>query len=201
LSVKTEISFKSKSPVKDIKTVSFPFEVPSINIKTGGYISSASFAQDSISNPTIAIVFEPTSTVSSTDLTIIDSGSSSNPQCSVAIRNNSVTLNAGTQAITSTTTNPASFSKDKQYIMLVYFNGTSSKVYVNNVNTEIGSASINPGTNPLSGITIGADRTGANGVSARISEVIIYNRPLKASERKNIMTYLSKKYGITVVGI
>ena len=176
--------------------------IPAIGMDVAGNMSVASFANSTtLSTSTIIIVFKPTAALNSTAKTIVDSGSAGSTT-SIGIKSDRVVLNAGTLVETSTITNPAAFVASNSYILMVYFNGASSKVFSNNI-TEVGGsgAVLNAGTNSLSGLTIGADKTPANGIAAEISEVIIYNRILKDTERSDVMSYLAKKYKITVTGI
>lgn len=177
-------------------------ELPALAMKVAGDISVANFSGSALPQSTIAIVFKPTVAPNGTAVTIADSGASSNLTSSIAIRNNQVVLNAGLAANSSTITNPASFSLNGEYILIVYFSGTSSKVFVNNM-TEVGGsgATLSAGTNALNGLTIGASKSGASGIAAEISEVVVYNRVLKSTERQDVMSYLSKKYKITVTGL
>lgn len=176
--------------------------IPDVNITTGGKMTLTNFYQDALNTSTVVIVFQPTVAIGASSLVIADSGASGNTTCSIGIQSNLVNLNAGSSVNSSTVTNPASFVINRQYILMVYFNGSSSKVFSNNI-TEVGGsgATLNPGTNALDGLTIGTDKSGSNGLSAEISEVIIYNRVLKDSERTDVMNYLSKKYKIPVTGI
>jgi hypothetical protein len=64
-------------------------------------------------------------------------------------------------------------------------------------NSDIAST----GTNQLAGITLGSNKNGLNGFSGNISEVAVFNRVIKASERKEIFTYFSKKYKIDITGV
>ena len=87
------------------------------------------------------------------------------------------------------------------YIVAFYANGSSSKSYVNTATAMTGGATINPGANILTGVTIGADYNSGYEFTGLVSEVIIYNRPLQTQERKDVMNYLGQKYGITITGI
>jgi hypothetical protein len=64
-----------------------------------------------------------------------------------------------------------------------------------------GNANLSPGSNALTGLTIGMDKSGSNGFNGYISEIIIYDRQLKLQERKDVMSYLAKKYRITVANL
>ncbi len=163
-------------------------------------VTLANFYQGSSSQNTIFIVFRPLFATSSTAKILFDS-SSSNSTSSIGIKNTSVNLNAGTSVDTATATNSASFANGNDYVVAAYFNSSSSQVFVNNATTRAGNGAINPNSNQLGGLTIGTDKSGNNGFNGYISEIIIYNRPLKLQERKDIMSYLSKKYKISVTGL
>jgi Tfp pilus assembly protein PilE len=174
-------------------------QTPSIDFSQSGKMAISNFYQGSFAQATIFIVFKPNS-VNST-MTLLDFGPSKSTS-SIAIINNQITLNAGSAASTSTSGNPANFIANNSYILNVYFNGSNSKVYVNDVTNLIGNGStINPGSNIIDGLTIGATNGGSSGFIGQISEVIIFNRPLNATDRKYVMKYLSKKYQIIVNGL
>ena len=173
-------------------------QIPSLNFTSSGIISIANFYQGASVQSTIFMVIRPLVTPSSTTQIIVDSGSATTT--TVGIKNNAVRLNAGT-GVDTAATNPASFSNSNDYIMNSYLNGSSSQVFVNNAESRAGNAAVNAGTNSLTGLTIGADRSSASAFTGLISEVIVYNRPLKLQERKDVMNYLSKKYKISVTGL
>lgn len=173
-------------------------QIPSLNFTSSGIISIANFYQGASVQSTIFMVIRPLVTPSSTTQIIVDSGSTTTT--TVGIKNNAVRLNAGTGVDTGAT-NPASFSNSNDYIVNAYLNGSSSQVFVNNAESRAGNAAVNAGTNSLTGLTIGADRSSASAFTGMISEVIVYNRPLKLQERKDVMNYLSKKYKISVTGL
>ncbi len=163
-------------------------------------IALANFYQGSSVQNTVFIVFRPLFATSSTAKILLDS-SSANSTSSIGIKNTAVNLNAGTSVDTATATNPASFANGNDYVVAAYFNSSSSQVFANNAATSAGSGTINPNSNQLGGLTIGTDKSGINGFKGYISEIIIYNRPLKLQERKDVMSYLSKKYKISVTGL
>ena len=171
-------------------------DLPAVNMTVNGKMSLDKFSGSALSQSTIIIVFKPTAIVDSNPLTIIDSGVSGSTS-SISIKSDGVVLNAG-----NTIATPASFVQDNNYILMVNFNGKSSKVFVNNI-VEVGGlgANLDPGTNAFYGLTIGANKNGANGIAANISEVIIYNRTLKDVERQDVMSYLMAKYKINVAGL
>lgn len=181
--------------------------IPALNMTVAGKMSLSNFVGSALDKSTVVLVFRPTIAPTATATTIFDSGATGNATVSIGIKNDRVELNAGATVETSSTTNAANFYQGVAYILVVYFNGASSKVYANNI-YEIGStvsncalsanATISPGANYLDGITVGADKSGSNGIAAEIPEVIVFNRVLKDSERLDLMSYLSKKYKITV---
>ena len=175
--------------------------LPAVKFSGTGKMALANFVDSAPSAATLVIVFKPLAEIGSVAFAIADSGLSSNATSSISIKSNLVNLNAGTSVDSSATTNAASFVKDNKYVLMVYLNGASSKVFVNNT-TEVGGsgAVLNCGSNLLNGLTIGTDKSGANGINAEISEVIVYNRVLRDSEKIDVMSYLSKKYKITVTG-
>ncbi len=154
---------------------------------------STNFYQGTSLQNTIFLVIRP-NTSSSTIQTILDSGSSGSPTASISIQDTAIILNAGTSNSSSTT-----FTAGNDYVIAAYFNTTSSQVFVNNATTAVGSG--NSGSNQLTGLTIGTNKSGSSGFNGLISEVIVYNRPLKMQERKDVMNYLSKKYKISVSGL
>lgn len=165
-----------------------------------GKISLSSFYQGSFAQNTIFIVCRPTAMPSSFTRIFIDSASGASVSASGIYATNSVHFNLGSVSNTATVTNPANFVLGQDYILALYFNNTSSKAYVNNTKQTAGNANVSPGSNGLSGLTIGSDRNGNYGFNGLISEIIIYNRTLKDAERAVIFRYLSAKYKIPVLG-
>jgi prepilin-type N-terminal cleavage/methylation domain-containing protein len=115
---------------------------------------------------------------------------------------------SGTYTVWSNTgTNPPNISINTKHMVVAYLNGSASKIYFDNAINMVGGATLNYGTgygavsNQVDGMTIGSNQFNTERFTGYISEVIIYNRALNLSERKDVMKYLSKKYGIAVVGI
>lgn len=171
-------------------------KIPSLLFNGTNKIELANFYQGSTSQNTIFIVANP-----STITTIILDSSSSGSSSSIGQNSNSFSMNLGSLVSTGTVTNPIVNLAKVSYIAAVYFNGLNSKVYFNSSSIIAGGSTINPGTTPLTGVSIGANRSNASNYSGLISEIIIYNRPLQNQERKDVMSYLSKKYGILVTGL
>jgi prepilin-type N-terminal cleavage/methylation domain-containing protein len=153
--------------------------------------SSNSFYQGDSSQSTIFTVLQPLS-LNSPLVAISNTGSST---VEIQVGESVVNLYAGTSNCSVSN----NFEIGSDYIIAGYFNGNLSKVFVNSATTETGSG--DAGTNSLSGLTIGTDKNGESGFIGLISEIIVYNRPLKLQERKDIMNYLSKKYKISVTGL
>lgn len=155
--------------------------------------SASNFYQGSSAQATIFLVVRPLSAPSSTTQVVLDSISSGSTT-SIGIEDTALNLNAGSSVDLSTT-----FAIATDYVIAAYFNTTSSQAFVNEATTAIGSGSI--GSNSITGLTIGTDKSGSNGFNGLISEIIVYNRPLKTQERKDVMFYLAKKYRISVTGL
>lgn len=171
-------------------------KIPSLLFNGTNKIELANFYQGSTSQNTIFIVANP-----STITTIILDSSSSGSNSNIGQNSNSFSMNLGSLVSTGTVTNPIVNLAKVSYIAAVYFNGSNSKVYFNSSSIIAGGSTINPGTTALTGVSIGANRSNASNYSGLISEIIIYNRPLQNQERKDVMSYLSKKYGILVTGL
>lgn len=174
-------------------------KVPGIEFNGSGSITLANFYQGATSQSTVFLVFRTNYNPSATQVTLFDAGSAQSTS-SIGIKSTAVSLNAGSAVDTATSTNPASFSGGREYVVAAYFNTTASNAYVNNVATKAGNGNISAGSNSLNGVTIGANKSGTAGFTGVISEVIIFNRPLKLQERKDVMGYLAKKYKISVTG-
>jgi len=166
------------------------------NGSTDNSFELSNFYQGSSAQNTIFFVFRPTSL---SNETLMDGVSSS---YSVTIKDsNEVTLSTGTAVSTGTATNAANFIASEDYVMAVYFDGNSSRVYINDATTVIGNNNLSVGSGELIGLKIGTDTSDLNSFNGLISEVIIFNRVLKLQERKDVMSYLSTKYKISVSGL
>ena len=170
-------------------------KIPSVNIDGTGKISVTSFYQGTSTQNTIFFVTRPYVLGGNTG-TVIDSG---------AINTTAVALVTGGihayWGLTGDATASNCCSTNENYIIAFYANRSSSKSYVNNATTMTGGSTVNPGTNILTGLTVGADAANSYNLTGLVSEVIVYNRPLQTQERKDVMNYLSQKYGITITGI
>jgi prepilin-type N-terminal cleavage/methylation domain-containing protein len=173
-------------------------KIPAINFKNNEKISLNNFYQGSLNRATICVVFRPNFTPSSNPAVLVDSYFNQS-SFSLAIKNNAVNLNAGIDVNTSTASNSANFINGRDYILCSVFNGSQSGVYVNDAINLTGGSLINAGSNFMNGLTIGSDRNGSNAFSGLIAEVIIFNRPLKIQERRDVMLYLAKKYRVNIV--
>jgi len=169
-------------------------KIPSVKFSgSGSKFSLSNFVQGASSQTTIFIVFRPTYSPSATYSTIFDNASSST--YSISINNSSVQLNNGISANYT-----YSFALNRDYILGCYFNRSNSQVFVNTI-TGVTSATALTGTNSLIGASIGNSFAGDSSFNGLISEVIVFNRIIKESERKEIFYYLGKKYKIDVIGI
>ena len=174
--------------------------VPSIQFNGSGKFALSNFYQGTTAQATVFLVLKPEFAPSATQVIPFDADVAQD-RFSLGIKNNAIRLDTGTGADTATSINAATFQTGGNYIVAGYFNGTSSAAYLNNATTSAGNSNINAGSNSLTGLSIGTDKNTNSGFSGMISEVIIYNRVLKLQERKDVMSYLSKKYKISVTGI
>lgn len=170
-------------------------DIPAIEFSGTGNLTLSNFYQGSSAARTIFLVFRPLSLTTQTILDSVGAGATA----SISIKDsNEVTLNAGSSVSTATASNPANFAISDDYVMAVYFDGSNSRVYINDGENEIGAGNINPGNAELTGLTIGTNKSNSSGYSGLISEIIIFDRPLKIQARKDIMAYLATKYKISV---
>lgn len=178
-------------------------KIPSLNFSNSGNLTLTELYQGSFSQSTVFLVFRPLTSPNATEQILFDADSSASNHFSIGIKSNALCLNAtsGSSACTSTASDAAEFAVNRDYIVSAYFNGASSRAFVNDPTNKAGAADINPGSNELNGLTIGTNQSGTSPFIGFISEVIIYNRPLKLQERKDVMTYLSKKYKVTLTGL
>jgi len=169
----------------------------------------AAFSQGSTAQNTVFLVFKQQSRtyISSYERWILASHSSAPDIAGIGYSDisgvDTVISIAGPTTAYSGSINPPSFGDEKSFIVAVYYDQAYTKAYVNDAVVVTGGGYFNPGSNKITGLTIGSTRNDAN--SSRfvglISEIIIYNRVLKSDERKDIFAYLSKKYSIPVAGI
>jgi prepilin-type N-terminal cleavage/methylation domain-containing protein len=168
-------------------------KIPSLEFTSSGLATLEKFYQGSSAQLSVFLVFQPSVAPNSTAKILLDSfaGNTTN---SVGIKSTALTLNTDTPANATA----FSFSSGVNYIVSAYFNGASSKAFSNVADT---GADLSLGAGELVGLTIGTDQNYGNSFTGLISEIIIYNRPLKLQERKDVMSYLSKKYQIIVTGL
>ena len=179
-------------------------KVPSLQFDGTSNISLSSFYQGPAAQPTVILVFRPNSSVSAN--VIFDGNSSTS---SISLNAASVQLNAGSAATTATANNPAALASGRNYILAAYFNADAGQVFINDATSRIGldvsdgspDGILSVGANSLNGDNNGSNIAASSRFTGLISEVIIYNRPLKLQERIDIFQYLSKKYAIKVAGI
>lgn len=174
--------------------------LPSIKFISSGNLTLSAFYQGNLGQATIFIVARPSAAVS-TAAALLDSHSSASSS-TFGIASSYLWMNLGSgQTNTSSLSNAPSILANSNCILAGYYDNTNSKAFFNNATTMAGAANISAGTNPLSGLTIATNKSGSSAFSGLISEIIIFDRPLPIDERKSVMSYLSKKYKISVVGI
>jgi prepilin-type N-terminal cleavage/methylation domain-containing protein len=165
-------------------------DIPTVRTDVAGRISLTNFSGSSLSTSTVVVVFRPIGTLDDTTAKIVaDSGSG--VAYAIGIKRDAVSLNVTDSASTT-------FVSNVPYVLMVDFNGINSQVFVNSI-TSLGTVSA--GSLILDGFTIGSNRSGATGIDAEVSEAIVYDRTLTVSQRRDVMSYLSKKYKIAVAGL
>jgi prepilin-type N-terminal cleavage/methylation domain-containing protein len=173
-------------------------KIPAIRFTGGSKLSLADLTQGASSQATIFLVIKVNYVTDTTNYKTIFDGNSAD--FSFSIKSNTVQINTGSAIASASIAN--SFLNSGEYAIAIYFNGSNSKVYVNNTDSMFGGSVINAsGANQLTGVTLGTNRSGTNGFNGYISEVAIFNRVIKAGERKEIFTYFSKKYKIDITGV
>ncbi len=174
-------------------------KIPAIKFSGSSKLSLGNFTQGSSSQATVFLVVKLNYVPDTTNYKTIFDGNSTN--FSFSIRSNGIQINTGSSVVSSDVAN--SFLNSGEYAIAIYFNGSNSKVYVNDTDLMFGGSVISNtlGTNQLSGLTLGNNKDGINGFSGFISEVAIFNRVIKAGERKEIFNYFSKKYKIAIAGV
>ena len=174
-------------------------KIPSIKFTGSSKLSLANFTQGASSQATVFLVVKLNYVPDTTNYKTIFDGNSAD--FSFSIRSNGIQINTGSSVVSSDVAN--SFLNSGEYAIAIYFNGFNSKVYVNDTDSMFGGSVINnpSGTNQLAGVTLGATRSGSLGFAGYISEVAIFNRVIKAGERKEIFNYFSKKYKIAIAGV
>lgn len=167
--------------------------IASINFTGTGTFSLTNFYQGSLARGTIFLVARP-SKLSSTLATVVDSAQ--NSTTTLSFLSSGINLNSGTPQNISN-----SLTTTQSYIVAAYLNSASSKVYINNSATIAGGSTVNIGSSAIQGLMVGNNHSGGYPFAGIISEIIIYDRPLKDIDRKEIFRYLSNKYKIPVQGL
>lgn len=167
--------------------------IPSVRFNGSGSFEVSQLFQGSTNQATLFAVLRPEISTNSV-LTFFDAASG-NDSFSASISAGDIVINSGNGAPFNN-----SIESGKNYIIVAYFNIENSVAYVNDAENASDLAA-NSGSNVLKGITIGNNKNSSAGFGGLISEIIIYNRPLKLNERKDVMRYLAKKYKINVNGI
>jgi len=190
---------ETATPSTNIKYVRSAInKIPAVKFTGSSKLSLTDFTQGPSSQATVFLVIKLNYTPDTTNFKTIFDGNSTD--FSFSIKSDGVQINNG--LITNSASVANSFSNSKEYAIAIYFNGSNSKVYVNKVDSMFGGVALNAnGTNQLIGMTLGTNRSGTIGFNGYISEVAVFNRVIKTTERKEIFYYLSKKYNIDIEGI
>lgn len=174
-------------------------KIPALKFGDSSKLFLANFSQGASSQATIFLVIKLNYITDTTNYKTIFDGNSAD--FSFSVKSDAVQINTGSAIASTSVAN--SFLNSGEYVIAIYFNGSNSKVYVNDTDSMFGGSLINNtlGSNQLTGVTLGNNRSGTNGFNGFISEVAIFNRVIKASERKEIFNYFSKKYKININGV
>jgi prepilin-type N-terminal cleavage/methylation domain-containing protein len=174
-------------------------KIPALKFNGSSKLSLANFSQGASSQATVFLVIKLNYIPDASNYKTIFDGNSAT--FSFSIKSDAVQINMGDSSPISKPYS-SGFSNSGEYVIAIYFNGSNSKVFINSTTTMVDNSDIaSTGTNQLAGITLGSNKNGLNGFSGNISEVAVFNRVIKASERKEIFTYFSKKYKIEITGV
>lgn len=177
--------------------------LPSIYFN-GGILSLTAFYQGNLSpyNSFFIVARPSTGEASSASKILFDSYSE---ERKTQLQYNKIGLwNEGGSAYvySGTSTNPISIIGGLDYIFTMIYQGSSSAIYQNSVGTLAGNGNLNITSNTeTAGFTVGGNPSNTSGSAAYtglVSEIIIFDRPIKTNERREIIKYLAKKYNITV---
>ncbi len=171
-------------------------DIPSIEFNGTGNLTLSDFYQGISSQNTIFFVVRPFTL--SGGQNIIDSRNGVVNTTTIALTTTGIFSFWGTAANIAASN---CCSPNKDYIVSFYANGTSSKAFINSANSMIGGTTFNPGTGrlgSLTGLTVGATSYNTTNLIGLVSEIIIFDRPVSDQHRREIMTYLSKKFGIKI---
>lgn len=80
-------------------------------------------------------------------------------------------------------------------IFIALLSGTQSSVFVN---ARTAAVNGDAGTKGIDGLTVGADRSGANSLTGSIAEVAIFRNVLTPRARAMLLAYASQRYGIVI---
>jgi len=178
-------------------------KLPAVKFSGSGKLSLLAFTQ-AYSEATIFLVIKLNYVTDASNYKTIFDGFSTSDDFSFSIKNDMAQVYAGgTIAGAHTNSVANSFLNSGEYVIAIYFNGTSSKVFLNNTESTLGGNNniFDSGTKQLVGLTLGTNKSGNLGFNGFISEVAIFNRAIKSSERKEIFNYFSKKYKIDITGV
>lgn len=176
-------------------------KLPAVKFSGSGKLSLLAFTQ-AYSEATIFLVIKLNYVPDASNYKTILDGFSTSSDFSFSIKSDRAQVYAGgtiAGAQTNSVTN--SFFNAGEFAIAIYFNGTSSKVFLNNTESMLGGSDFNSGSNQLAGLTLGTNKSGNLGFNGFISEVAIFNRAIKSTERKEIFNYFSKKYKINITGV
>jgi prepilin-type N-terminal cleavage/methylation domain-containing protein len=173
-------------------------KLPGVYFNGTNSISLTNFYQGTSTQNTIFFVAKPLALSSSIVSMVVDSGCGG-PIASVALfQSASIEFHLQNTAYPAL---PSMASTGTDYLIAAYYNGASSRAYVNDATNMAGGTTFNLGTtNVLTGLSVGGRCTDYT-FNGLVSEVIIYNRPLQNQERRDVMSYLAQKYNLKISGL
>jgi prepilin-type N-terminal cleavage/methylation domain-containing protein len=175
-------------------------KIPAIRFNGSSKLSLDKFSQGASSQVTVFLVIKPNYSPDGNFKTIFDKYVDDGSPFSFSLSSTVAKMHCGTERSSSSLT--TTLKNSGEYAIALYFNGISSKIFINDAINPSGLITSDIGTNQLVGLTLGASSSSsATGFIGLISEFAIFNRVIKATERKEIFNYFSKKYKIDIEGV
>lgn len=112
-------------------------------------------------------------------------------QCGMFDSANTLQVYAGVQRPTLLT------SDGTKFVIIAYFNGNASNHYPM-AYTSDNYGGIGPGTNGLTGVTVGCYAGGGAFSGSDIAEMAYWNRALTPMEAKSLLNYAGARYALTI---
>ena len=162
-----------------------------------GCLSTPYNASLNSSTFTMFVVYNSLLEVNSGKFGSIFASNGSNTGTSFGKIPSNIRFGSGTGSAVTATQNTVNINQ--AYIGTLVRNSTASTLYLNGTSVDSDTADYSINSSSSSSVGCGAvDSTAADYFNGYVSEIIIYERELKAEERKSVEKYLSKKYAIAV---